>query len=226
MPIIVLNFQVEDKYYDINVSPDKREVFLKSEAEIVRELKIKLTEFFDEIQKSKLVQNLRKKSDAYNPTLNKDDNDVLKHLQKKKVSLDGGKLTEEENKEFAKRNESGAQKTMNDFKNRFSSYKDAAKQQKRKANEVMVNSQTSNDEKFNQTVHTVKRLKTDYEKEVESESQQDEVLPVKSQKGSQSSYDTPDSQLQENNNIKPDINRSIESIARRQEELKKQMNSK
>lgn len=59
-PVIVLNFTVEDEYYDINVSPDKREVFLKNESEIIAELKAKLTDFFENIQKSKLIQNLKK----------------------------------------------------------------------------------------------------------------------------------------------------------------------
>ena len=32
-PILVLNIEVEDNNYDINVSPDKREVFIKNEDE-------------------------------------------------------------------------------------------------------------------------------------------------------------------------------------------------
>lgn len=38
-PIIVLNFDVEDNNYDINVTPDKREIFLKNEQEIVEYLR-------------------------------------------------------------------------------------------------------------------------------------------------------------------------------------------
>ena len=38
-PIIVLNFDIEDNNYDINVTPDKREIFLKNENEIVDHLR-------------------------------------------------------------------------------------------------------------------------------------------------------------------------------------------
>lgn len=34
-PILVLNIDVEDNNYDINVSPDKREVFIKNEDEVI-----------------------------------------------------------------------------------------------------------------------------------------------------------------------------------------------
>ena len=40
---------VEDENYDINVSPDKREVFIKNEAEVLEELKTQLTQFFEDI---------------------------------------------------------------------------------------------------------------------------------------------------------------------------------
>ena len=52
-PIIVFNIDVEDNNYDINVSPDKREVFLKNEEEVIDNLKIKLNEFFENIQRTK-----------------------------------------------------------------------------------------------------------------------------------------------------------------------------
>ncbi len=34
-PMIIMNIDVEDNNYDINVSPDKRDVFLKNEDEVV-----------------------------------------------------------------------------------------------------------------------------------------------------------------------------------------------
>lgn len=34
-PIIVIGMTVEDENYDINASPDKREVFIKNEAEVL-----------------------------------------------------------------------------------------------------------------------------------------------------------------------------------------------
>ena len=46
---ILWNILAEDNNYDINVSPDKREVFIKNENEVLEELKIKLVEFFEEI---------------------------------------------------------------------------------------------------------------------------------------------------------------------------------
>ena len=46
---IIWNVLVEDNNYDINVSPDKREVFIKNEIEVLAELKIQLTQFFEDI---------------------------------------------------------------------------------------------------------------------------------------------------------------------------------
>ena len=51
--LVLWNILVEDNNYDINVSPDKREVFIKNENEALEELKIKLVEFFEEIQRVK-----------------------------------------------------------------------------------------------------------------------------------------------------------------------------
>ena len=39
--LVLWNILVEDNNYDINVSPDKREVFIKNENEALEELKIK-----------------------------------------------------------------------------------------------------------------------------------------------------------------------------------------
>ena len=41
-PYVIWNIQVEDENYDINVSPDKREVFIKNEPEVLEALKQKL----------------------------------------------------------------------------------------------------------------------------------------------------------------------------------------
>lgn len=62
-PILVINFKVEDDFYDVNLTPDKREISLANESQIVKELKIKINEFFESIQMSKLTQNLKKKDD-------------------------------------------------------------------------------------------------------------------------------------------------------------------
>ena len=56
-PIIILILQVEDDNYDINVSPDKREVFIKNEKDILPLLKTKLEDFFEKIQRA--VQTIR-----------------------------------------------------------------------------------------------------------------------------------------------------------------------
>lgn len=48
-PMIIMNIDVEDNNYDINVSPDKRDVFLKNEDEVVNQLKIQLVAFFEDI---------------------------------------------------------------------------------------------------------------------------------------------------------------------------------
>lgn len=48
-PYVVWNIEVEDQNFDINVSPDKREVFIKNEPEVLEALKVKMTEFFEDI---------------------------------------------------------------------------------------------------------------------------------------------------------------------------------
>jgi DNA mismatch repair protein PMS2 len=48
-PLLILNIDVEDNNYDINVSPDKREVFIKNEDEVIEHLKVHLNEFFEDI---------------------------------------------------------------------------------------------------------------------------------------------------------------------------------
>ena len=48
-PIIILNLEVEANNYDINVSPDKREIFIKNESEVLEDLKGKLVDFFESI---------------------------------------------------------------------------------------------------------------------------------------------------------------------------------
>jgi DNA mismatch repair protein PMS2 len=40
IPYLVLNLEVEDGNYDINVSPDKREVFINNEAEVLESLRL------------------------------------------------------------------------------------------------------------------------------------------------------------------------------------------
>ena len=40
---IIWNIIVEDNNYDINVSPDKREVFIKNELEVLEALRISLS---------------------------------------------------------------------------------------------------------------------------------------------------------------------------------------
>ena len=48
-PIVILKLLVEDDNYDINAAPDKREVFIKNEKEMLPELRVKLEEFFERI---------------------------------------------------------------------------------------------------------------------------------------------------------------------------------
>ena len=52
-PVIVMNFDVDDFNSDVNVTPDKREIFLKNENEIIDELRVKLSEFYENIQRVK-----------------------------------------------------------------------------------------------------------------------------------------------------------------------------
>jgi DNA mismatch repair ATPase MutL len=56
-PMIIMNIDVEENNYDINVSPDKRDVFIKNEDEVVEHLKTKVNEFFDNIQRTKAYDN-------------------------------------------------------------------------------------------------------------------------------------------------------------------------
>lgn len=55
-PILILSLLVEDDNYDINASPDKREIFLKNEAEVMSALKVHLYDFFEEIQRVKAYE--------------------------------------------------------------------------------------------------------------------------------------------------------------------------
>jgi DNA mismatch repair protein PMS2 len=48
-PIIILSLLVEDDNYDINASPDKREVFLKNEKEVIEGFRCHLVDFFEKI---------------------------------------------------------------------------------------------------------------------------------------------------------------------------------
>lgn len=48
-PYMILNLEVEDGNYDINVSPDKREVFIDNEAEVLLSLKQQLIQFLEDI---------------------------------------------------------------------------------------------------------------------------------------------------------------------------------
>ena len=48
-PILIISLLVEDDNYDINASPDKREVFLKNEKEVIDLMKVHLADFFENI---------------------------------------------------------------------------------------------------------------------------------------------------------------------------------
>lgn len=50
-PIIILSLLIEADNYDINASPDKREVFIKNEREVLPLLKVKLEDFFERISR-------------------------------------------------------------------------------------------------------------------------------------------------------------------------------
>eukprot|EP00347_Sterkiella_histriomuscorum_P004217 403361297 len=67
-PMIFMNIEVEDNNYDINVSPDKRDVFLKNEDEVIEALRIKLTEFYEDIQRTKAYEMSSKVSSNVNST--------------------------------------------------------------------------------------------------------------------------------------------------------------
>jgi hypothetical protein len=173
-PIIVLNFIVEEKYYDVNVSPDKREVFLKNEAEVVKELKTKLEEFFDGIQRSKLVENLKKKQDSYNPHLDEEDNAILKNLQKKKVI--GGKEESGEMKMSQK------MKKHMEIGGRMSQYKEnlARKrkmdQQEKESKALKEREDQLKKEEFEEQekeVPTIQRLKVEESEEEDDEEQKE-----------------------------------------------------
>ena len=59
-PVIILMMQVEDSNYDINASPDKREIFLKNEKEVLVHLKAHLESFFEDIQRVKAYEGPKK----------------------------------------------------------------------------------------------------------------------------------------------------------------------
>ena len=121
------------------------------------------------------------------------------------------KLSQNEEEEFKQRKETGAQKSMNEFRKLTEDYKDKLK--KRKASEI-YSSQTETQEQQEPEVYKVKRIKTEVERQLEldMESEQDE------------SEETPESQDQSKS--VPNVNKSLESISRRREEMTKQMNSR
>jgi DNA mismatch repair ATPase MutL len=55
-PMLILRLQVEDENYDINASPDKREVFIKNERELLDALRVHLSDFFENIQRIKAYE--------------------------------------------------------------------------------------------------------------------------------------------------------------------------
>ena len=48
---IIWNILVQERNYDINVAPDKREVFIKNEADILEPLRTKMFDFFGVVPK-------------------------------------------------------------------------------------------------------------------------------------------------------------------------------
>jgi len=48
-PILIIILFVEDNNYDINISPDKREVCLKNEKEMLEVLRANLESFFEDV---------------------------------------------------------------------------------------------------------------------------------------------------------------------------------
>ena len=49
LAILILSFQMAAGHYDINVSPDKREFFIRDEANLLERLANHLQEFFEDI---------------------------------------------------------------------------------------------------------------------------------------------------------------------------------
>ena len=135
----------------------------------------------------------------------------LNHCRNKKLLFNNDKLSQNEEEEFKQRKETGAQKSMNEFRKLTEDYKDKLK--KRKASEI-YSSQTETQEQQEPEVYKVKRIKTEVERQLEldMESEQDE------------SEETPESQDQSKS--VPNVNKSLESISRRREEMTKQMNSR
>ena len=56
---IVINMIVADGCFDINVSPDKREVFLKDETQVIKDLEVRLVEWFEDLQRVKAFEEPR-----------------------------------------------------------------------------------------------------------------------------------------------------------------------
>lgn len=57
-----MNIIVADGCYDINVSPDKREVFLKDEPEVIKGLQVRLVEWFEDMQRVKAFEEPKQAS--------------------------------------------------------------------------------------------------------------------------------------------------------------------
>ncbi|KAF9346191.1 hypothetical protein BGX26_002323 [Mortierella sp. AD094] len=58
-PFLVANLILPTSYYDVNVSPDKRTIFLHNERMLVEELRVKLTELFEPSRSTFVVSEAR-----------------------------------------------------------------------------------------------------------------------------------------------------------------------
>ena len=110
-------------------------------------------------------------------TLNllKKENEIIRSLQKKKVAHKPDEMTYDEEEEFKKRKETGLQKAMSNYTEKMSQYKEKLK---RKAEDVeresreFKGSQSENNKQFTPEIHTIKRMKTDFELECQSEEEE------------------------------------------------------
>ncbi|KAG0218911.1 hypothetical protein B0O80DRAFT_504572 [Mortierella sp. GBAus27b] len=58
-PFLVANLILPTSYYDVNVSPDKRTIFLHNEQALLEELRVKLTEFFEPTRSTFVIDEAR-----------------------------------------------------------------------------------------------------------------------------------------------------------------------
>lgn len=82
-PFIVLNIMIEQKQIDVNVTPDKRQIFMENEKLLLATVKTTLLEMFKEFPSTFKLQNVSIKTETPSSEKNTSYLDIFKHASQK-----------------------------------------------------------------------------------------------------------------------------------------------